>query len=504
MKPRRSHSSVSAVALLAALFATFTLLDLAFSTETDSPYRKIKWEDFDGPAPTGTEDAEINSGTDPSWETDTPTQGGGTWKCKLKNVKVKAVMDKKTSGVKPGTETAALLEHEQYHFDISEYWAREMEKALKGVEGTGATAQAAADDAAAKANKINTDMNKKCDEMQEQYDNETKHGTDAAKQAAWCTKIGNLLNPPKPKDEKSSTNNNSSGYDPGTKQIALEGFALGSFSHLNAPLFDPFLQGATLHFPTLVHSGYHMEPMHPLFMASPETATDFSIRTTGSLNALTGHLRLLMGEFPDTAYTAWIEEVSIDPVALQSSPFLQFVQESRATGQSVFGLRLSLLNPLSAATNQWTLPATVPAAITVGTTFCEPPTPPILRQPETRTAPVGSDVTFTVLVAAAGPFGYQWRRNLLPLSNGGNISGADDDTLRIMNFNPGDVGSYDVVVTSVCGGATSEPGSLSIGVSIPMAGGGALAGVAALMALAGVALIRSRRRAFEAGLRSLP
>ena len=159
---------------------------------------------------------------------------------------------------------------------------------------------------------------------------------------------------------------------------------------------------------------------------------------------------------------------------------------------------------MSAATNQWTLPATVPASLTVGTTFCEPPTPPILRQPETLTAALGSDVTFTVLVAAAGPFSYQWRRKLIPLSNGGNISGADDDTLRIGNCDSGDAGSYDVVVTSVCGGATSEAGSLSITTGVPMAGGRALAGVAALMALAGAALIRSRRRESRAGQRSVP
>ena len=465
MKPPRHPSDLISLTVLAVVLATAVVPGPAFSTETSSAYHKIKWGDFLGPAPTGNESAEITTGTSSSWGTDTPTGSGTTWKCKLKDVKVTAIMDKKASGVKPGTQTAALLEHEQYHFDISEYWARELEKALKGVEGVGATPAAATSDAMAKANKIEAEMKKKCDDMQELYDSETEHGTNAAKQAAWCTKIGTLLNPPKPKDEKSSTNNSNSNFDPSTKRLALDGLFLGSFSHLNVPFTDPFMQGATLHFPTLVYSGNQMGPTHPLFMGDPDIATDFSIWTQGNLIALSGHLRMLMGDSPDTAYTAWIEEVVIDPLAQQASPFLQFVQASRATGQSVLGLRLSLPVPLSQATNQWVFPANLPASVTVGTTRCDPPIPPILRHPEIRTAPPGSNVAFSVLVAAAGPFNYQWRRNLAPLLNGGNISGADDDTLRIANITPLDVGSYDVLVASACGGVASESGSLAIGLN---------------------------------------
>ncbi|HMP83564.1 MAG TPA: cadherin-like domain-containing protein, partial [Verrucomicrobiota bacterium] len=49
-----------------------------------------------------------------------------------------------------------------------------------------------------------------------------------------------------------------------------------------------------------------------------------------------------------------------------------------------------------------------------------------------------------------------------PLANGGNISGADTDTLTIDPVGAGDVGSYDVVVWNTCGQDVSDPATLTL------------------------------------------
>lgn len=60
-----------------------------------------------------------------------------------------------------------------------------------------------------------------------------------------------------------------------------------------------------------------------------------------------------------------------------------------------------------------------------------------------------------------GPFRYQWRR-LVPgtttrvdLVDGDNVSGATTDRLVIDPFRPANEGSYDVVVSNLCGSTTS-------------------------------------------------
>jgi len=58
---------------------------------------------------------------------------------------------------------------------------------------------------------------------------------------------------------------------------------------------------------------------------------------------------------------------------------------------------------------------------------------------------------------------YQWRRNSVPLNNGGNISGVDTPTLIINPATSADVNTYDVVISGSCSPpATSNTVSLSV------------------------------------------
>ncbi|HET9233550.1 MAG TPA: T9SS type A sorting domain-containing protein [Candidatus Eisenbacteria bacterium] len=84
---------------------------------------------------------------------------------------------------------------------------------------------------------------------------------------------------------------------------------------------------------------------------------------------------------------------------------------------------------------------------------CTPDTTTTLPyQPSDLTIGVGGTATFTVgTTCGTGTPSYQWRRNLVPLTNGGRISGANGPTLTIQNAGPSDAGAYDVIVT--CGGS---------------------------------------------------
>src|SRR5439155_8151548 len=55
------------------------------------------------------------------------------------------------------------------------------------------------------------------------------------------------------------------------------------------------------------------------------------------------------------------------------------------------------------------------------------------------------------------PLSYRWRKNGTDLANGGNISGAQSDTLIISNIGAGDVATYTVVVSNAFNAATSAP-----------------------------------------------
>lgn len=71
--------------------------------------------------------------------------------------------------------------------------------------------------------------------------------------------------------------------------------------------------------------------------------------------------------------------------------------------------------------------------------------------PFDQTVACGGTATFSI-GSPGGPPGtlsYQWRRGLTPLTNGGNISGANSPNLTISNACTGDAGYYSVVATVI-------------------------------------------------------
>ncbi|MBX3324227.1 MAG: FG-GAP repeat protein [Phycisphaeraceae bacterium] len=75
--------------------------------------------------------------------------------------------------------------------------------------------------------------------------------------------------------------------------------------------------------------------------------------------------------------------------------------------------------------------------------------------------PAPSAVQFSVVAEGAPTISYQWRRDTVPLSNGGGISGATTATLTV-TANSAAIGVYDCVVTNSFGSETSDGAILAV------------------------------------------
>ncbi|MCK4660177.1 MAG: DUF2341 domain-containing protein, partial [Phycisphaerae bacterium] len=96
------------------------------------------------------------------------------------------------------------------------------------------------------------------------------------------------------------------------------------------------------------------------------------------------------------------------------------------------------------------------ATVTVNTA------PSITSHPSGATICDGQSHQMSVTASGTAPLSYQWRKNGSDLSDGGNISGATTTTLAINPAALADAGSYDCVVTNVCGSTTSTAATLTV------------------------------------------
>ena len=88
--------------------------------------------------------------------------------------------------------------------------------------------------------------------------------------------------------------------------------------------------------------------------------------------------------------------------------------------------------------------------------------PVVLREPASRTNDAGTTVTFSVAAGGARPLSFQWRKDGLPLADGGNRAGAGTAVLTLTNLTGPDGGGYAVVVSNGFGSATSAVATLAV------------------------------------------
>lgn len=97
-----------------------------------------------------------------------------------------------------------------------------------------------------------------------------------------------------------------------------------------------------------------------------------------------------------------------------------------------------------------------PAVISVGIG------PTIASPPHDQRASLGRSVTFGVIANGSDPLSFAWLKDLIPLRDGGAISGANTPTLTINPVSRTDEGRFSVRVSNSCGTITSDPAELVV------------------------------------------
>jgi hypothetical protein len=88
--------------------------------------------------------------------------------------------------------------------------------------------------------------------------------------------------------------------------------------------------------------------------------------------------------------------------------------------------------------------------------------PTIVQDPRSVTNLAGTTAAFSVQATGTAPLAYQWRKDGLPLADGGNVSGAGSNVLTLANVQGADAGQYAAVVTNALGSVTSAPARLRV------------------------------------------
>ena len=99
---------------------------------------------------------------------------------------VYSLMDRNKSWVDVKRKSDYILSHEQYHFDITEYWSRRIKKDISNTHFTTKNFRE-------KIGDIRRQNFKSAHEMEVQYDDETQHSLVKEQQQKWEKRIDGLL-----------------------------------------------------------------------------------------------------------------------------------------------------------------------------------------------------------------------------------------------------------------------------------------------------------------------
>jgi len=101
-------------------------------------------------------------------------------------INVFSAMDRDKSWVDRNKKSDYILSHEQYHFNITEYWARKLKKDLSAEHFTTKNLKE-------KVSSISKDNIAQLHDMQDEYDHDTKHSEIEPEQKRWEKKVDDLL-----------------------------------------------------------------------------------------------------------------------------------------------------------------------------------------------------------------------------------------------------------------------------------------------------------------------
>ena len=173
-----------------------------------SASRKLTWDDFKGPvpspAPAFTAESHCTLRAQATAEV-TSRRSGNAFEAvaRIAACGARATFEPDGSWARPAGRSAALLDHEQLHFDLTEIQARKLGRRLSTELGNrswtaqGATA-AEAENAAQAAlqqavDRVTQEESDALSDANKRYDAETQHGTKPADQARWKERVAALL-----------------------------------------------------------------------------------------------------------------------------------------------------------------------------------------------------------------------------------------------------------------------------------------------------------------------
>jgi hypothetical protein len=88
--------------------------------------------------------------------------------------------------------------------------------------------------------------------------------------------------------------------------------------------------------------------------------------------------------------------------------------------------------------------------------------PTILMQPLSQTNNPGTTARFKVAASSSTPMTFQWKKNGITLSDGGNIFGVSTTDLTVSQVTTFDAGDYSIDVANLAGTTSSTKARLSV------------------------------------------
>jgi Zn-dependent metalloprotease len=79
-----------------------------------------------------------------------------------------------------------------------------------------------------------------------------------------------------------------------------------------------------------------------------------------------------------------------------------------------------------------------------------------------RSVILGTNTTFRVAVKGTAPFNYQWLKDGIPLADGGNVVGANSNSLGVTSVTTNENGSYSVIVSNIVNTIVSSNALLTV------------------------------------------
>ena len=163
------------------LFCSVLLSTMLFAQSKDEellkwdPFKKLTWADYKG-SPNPDSDAAASTTTYLGIDYNISTNSF--------SYKIQSLFSKTRSwGLH---KTPYILSHEQGHFDIAEVFARMLHKKMSEYKFNRKTYQK-------DLKKIYEEVTEEKEEVQNEYDRETRHSINKAKQAEWLKKIEEML-----------------------------------------------------------------------------------------------------------------------------------------------------------------------------------------------------------------------------------------------------------------------------------------------------------------------